>query len=264
MFPESSVLTIGDVVLTAKGRFVACTITLVLIGALAGCGAKEGSIPPGQAEAPLSTLSRTPLAIGVQQTVISYVIAYDGDFQVLPASVADVYRNAEGIHILNTITGHESIYPPSATVTEEHTLVERQAGSKTVAFLGETCTTVDPAVEADKTQALAIVAPMLDGGGNGDNTGAISSSHSQCVAGGAEVGISFTVPTGYPSNVTVTMCTNQECYTFSNLAPGSSHNVSIYIEGASDDYFFSMGTIWNGEESYGIGSADTPGCSGGP
>jgi hypothetical protein len=110
---------------------------------------------------------------------------------------------------------------------------------------------------------LAIAAPMLDGGGSGENTGAISSSHSECVQGGAEIGISFTVPSGYPGSVTVTLCSDI-CYTFNNLAPGSTHNVSIYVQGAASDYFFSMGTIWNGEESYGDGSADTPGCGGGP
>jgi hypothetical protein len=100
-------------------------------------------------------------------------------------------------------------------------------------------------------------------GGQGQNNGAIKSSNNQCQGSSENIGISYTVPSGYPSDVTVSLCVNNGstdvCFYFQNQVPGSSHNVSFSIAGSGAP-FVSMGVSYSGGQSNGIGSASMPGC----
>jgi hypothetical protein len=98
----------------------------------------------------------------------------------------------------------------------------------------------------------------------GDNWGAITSSNNQCTQGGENIGVSYTVPSGYNGNVTVTICvyngTTNVCFYFNDQAPGSSHNVSMWVAGNGPPSM-SMGTVTaNGNVNDGVGSASLPGC----
>jgi hypothetical protein len=209
-----------------------------------------------------------------------YLVQDGLDYATFPRSSA-LTRDGSGLHIYNDIAATSSTFSTMATivlvedcgeavVSPHHSpsaFLRRQIESGGARFV----TTIGLASSSSR-QSSSDYEEDDPGGDSGDDSGEqlaysgpdeITSSHNQCTSGGENIGISYTVPSGYASNVTVTQCvdngTTNECFSFTNQAPGSKHNVSIWIPGNGAPSI-SMGVVSHSGVQEGVGWTSLGGC----
>ena len=231
---------------------------------------------------PIATFDEALRAVYPPHSSIYYYGAFfvqDGpNYATFPQS-STLSRDATGLHVYNDVAGMTTTFSRFATVVlvadageaivapnqplNPYLQLQIRAGDAHLVTITST---------AQSTSRQASYVQMLpgewDGGGGGSGTippngNHITSSHVECTTGGENIGISYTVPNEYSENVTVTQCvdngTTNECFTFTDQVPGSTHNVSVWIAGSGAPNI-SMGVVSSSGTREGIGWSNLGGC----
>jgi len=207
---------------------------------------------------------------------------HDGmDYAMLPAS-ATLSIDADGLYAYNSFTGATTSFSPSAAVTfvsdagefaiaqnqRLHPALQQLVDGGYARLVGK----AEPSHSTSDPRHTSSFDPLSFYGSGyyyggiqvAANSNIVTSSHNQCTTGGENIGVSFTVPSSYSGNVNVSICVNNGttdvCYVFQNEAPGSSHNVSMWIAG-SGGIGMSVGVQpIGGSMTNGLGWAQLSGC----
>lgn len=190
-------------------------------------------------------------------------------------------RDASSLRVYNDVAKTTTAFTSAATVT---------VLADSVAWIVAANQPVDPYLRSQIAGGHAFLAGRIgisqsttrrasdfededdtDDGGDGydvawTGNNEITSSNNQCLSGGENVGVSYTVPSGYSSNVTVTICVDNGtggggnvCAAFTNQVPGSSHNVSVWVTGSGPPGI-SMGIVTKSGTQNGVGWSSLGGC----
>jgi hypothetical protein len=208
----------------------------------------------------------------------AYLVQDGTDYALFPASSV-LKRDTAGLHAYNDVAKSTRLFSRLATVAliadageaivapdqtpSPYLQAQIRAGqARLVATVGALSTSRRPSDETDENNGDGDdgsdeIDIVWDGGNQ------VSSSNNQCTSGGENIGISYTVPTGYSSNVTVTQCINNGttniCVSFPNQVPGSTHNVSVWVAGSGPPSI-SMGVVSHGGTQEGVGWSSLGGC----
>ena len=269
--------------------------------ALAGCGGAASSLRPSVLsrqdgivspdsvgvrfvrDSPLRPVARFSRKLRAAYPTDSSVYYYGaflvqdgGTYAAFPQS-STLYNDATGFHVYNDVARTTTAFSKSARVE-----LIADAGETIVAPNQPLSPYLQSLVNAGQAHLVSGKGAVQsasrhssdfeddigdDGGGYASGYGSsgnqITSAHSQCTAGGENIGITYTVPNDYTENVTVTQCvdngTTNECFTFTDQVPGSTHTVSVWIAGHGAPNI-SMGIVSHSSTQEGVGWAFLGAC----
>ncbi len=210
----------------------------------------------------------------------TYLVQDGPNYETFPQS-STLYRDASGVHAYNDISGITIAFSRLAKVVLVADAVEHVVGPNEAispylqarikagqAQLVATTATFSISRHVSEFDQTNTVDDFGDGGYAIAWTGSnqIRSANNQCMGGGENIGITYTVPDEYVSNVTVTQCVDNGtpggnvCVPFRDQVPGSTHTVSIWVSGHGPPGI-SMGIQSRSGTKEGVGWAFLGGCS---